>query len=151
MVTRLSKSIATLGPIGYLPKAPGTWGSMTGALIWYLAGEIIPGFYKYHLPLIIFATLIGVIVSTVVSSKANNDPKEVVIDELAGMWIALIWLPHSIKLTLLSLILFRIFDIAKPFGIRKLEKMKGGWGIMMDDVAAGIVSAAILHLILVVF
>ncbi len=145
MLKRLSKSIATLGPIGYLPKAPGTWGSMTGALIWYLAAEFFSGFYKYQIVCVVASALIGIIVSNIVSKSGSKDPKEVVIDELTGMWIALLWLPHSIKLTIIALILFRIFDIAKPFGIRRLEKVKGGWGIMLDDIAAGIVSALILH------
>lgn len=145
MIRRLSKSIATLGPIGYLPKAPGTWGSMTGAFVWYMAMKYIPQFVHYQLLLIILICLIGIIVSEIVSKSGNKDPKELIIDEFAGMWISLIWLPHSIKLTIIALILFRIFDIAKPFGIRKLEKIKGGLGIMLDDIAAGIVSALIIH------
>lgn len=145
MIKRLSKGIATLGPIGYLPKAPGTWASMTGALIWYCAKEFIPNFHRYELVLVIIAAITGIITSGIVSKKGNKDPKEVVIDELAGMWIALLWLPHAINLTVAALILFRIFDIAKPFGIRSFEKLKGGWGIMLDDIAAGIVSALILH------
>ena len=146
MIRRLSKGFATLGPIGYLPKAPGTWGSIAGAGIWYLLTEIIPRFQQYHLTLIIIATIAGIVVSDIVSRGGNKDPKEVVIDEFVGMWIALIWLPHSLKLTLIALILFRIFDIAKPFGIRRLEKIQGGWGIMLDDIAAGILSAIVIHL-----
>ncbi|HQV99738.1 MAG TPA: phosphatidylglycerophosphatase A [Bacteroidia bacterium] len=145
MFKRLSRTIATLGPIGYLPKAPGTWGSMTGAFVWYLAHEYISGFYNFQLFLVISAAIVGIIVTDVVSRLGYKDPKEVVIDELVGMWIALTWLPHSIKLTIIALILFRIFDIAKPFGIRRLEKVSGGWGIMLDDIAAGIASALILH------
>ena len=151
MIRRLSKSIATLGPIGYLPKAPGTWGSMTSALIWYLADEFLPGFYKYQIVCIVASVIIGIIVSNTVSKSSSKDPQEVVIDELAGMWIALLWLPHSIKLTIIALILFRIFDIAKPFGIRRLEKIPGGWGIMLDDIAAGIASALVIHLSLYLF
>ena len=146
MIGRLSKGIATLGPIGYLPKAPGTWGSMTGAFIWYMSAEIIPDFQRYHLPVVLVCVVVGIIVSDIVSRTGNKDPKEVIIDELVGMWIALIWLPHSLKLTLIALILFRFFDIAKPLGIRRLEKIRGGWGIMMDDIAAGIISALVLHL-----
>lgn len=145
MFKRLSRTIATLGPIGYLPKAPGTWGSMTGAFVWYLAQAYIPGFYNFQFVLVISAAIVGIIVTDVVSRLGHKDPKEVVIDELVGMWIALTWLPHSIKLTIIALILFRIFDIAKPFGIRRLEKVSGGWGIMLDDIAAGIASALVLH------
>lgn len=146
MIDRLSKGIATLGPIGYLPKAPGTWGSMTGAFIWYMSAELIPDFKRYHLPAVLVSVVVGIIVSDIVSRTGKKDPKEVIIDELVGMWIALIWLPHSLKLTLIALILFRFFDIAKPFGIRRLEKIRGGWGIMMDDIAAGILTALVLHL-----
>ncbi|MFZ7115308.1 MAG: phosphatidylglycerophosphatase A [Bacteroidota bacterium] len=146
MTGRLSKRIATLGPIGYLPKAPGTWGSITGAIVWFLLAELFPDFQKYHLTLIIISAFVGIIVTNIVSKSGNKDPKEVVIDEFVGMWIALIWLPHSIKLTFLALILFRIFDIAKPFGIRRLEKIKGGFGIMLDDIAAGVASSLVIHL-----
>ena len=146
MIRRLCRSIATLGPIGYLPKAPGTWGSMTAAIIWYVLAEFIPDFQKYQLTIIIISAVAGIIVSEIVSRAGDKDPKEVVIDEFVGMWIALIWLPHSLKLIVIALILFRIFDIAKPFGIRRLEKIRGGMGIMMDDIAAGILSALILHL-----
>ena len=70
----------------------------------------------------------------------EHDPSEVVIDEAVGMWIALFMLPHSIVIYSMAFILFRIFDIFKPSYIYRVQNLPGGWGIMMDDVLAGIIT-----------
>ncbi|MEL6867415.1 MAG: phosphatidylglycerophosphatase A, partial [Bacteroidota bacterium] len=74
------------------------------------------------------------------------DPSKVVIDEMAGMWISLLWLPFSPLLLLLAFLLFRAFDIGKPFYIRQMEKLPSGWGIMMDDVLAGVYTNLLLQI-----
>ncbi len=79
----------------------------------------------------------------------GKDHNRVVIDEVAGMCITLLLIPLKSQYTLTGLILFRFFDILKPFGIRKLESLPGGWGVMADDVLAGIYSNIILQLIVV--
>ncbi|SFA53410.1 Phosphatidylglycerophosphatase A [Pedobacter suwonensis] len=79
----------------------------------------------------------------------GKDHNRVVIDEVAGMCITLLLIPLKWQYTLIGLILFRFFDILKPFGIRRLEELPGGWGVMADDVLAGIYANIILQLIVV--
>lgn len=79
----------------------------------------------------------------------GKDHNRVVIDEVAGMCITLLFVPLKWQYTLIGLVLFRFFDILKPFGIRKLEKLPGGWGVMADDVLAGIYANIILQLVMV--
>ncbi|MDI6767661.1 MAG: phosphatidylglycerophosphatase A [Bacteroidota bacterium] len=120
---------------GYSPIAPGTCGSIVGILIY-----AVPGFES---PLIIitmsiFFFLIGVYVSSVMENKLGDDPSIVVIDEIVGMWISLIFLPKSLTVILIAFFFFRAYDIFKPQPARYVEKYKNGWGIMLDDVVAGI-------------
>ena len=141
----MSNWIATVFRIGYLPLAPGTWCSMFAGLVWYLLmNDISP----FNLLLIAFITFImGVFTSNqVIKDTGKDDPSEVVIDELAGQWLALIGLPHSIGFAIASFIIFRILDIAKPFPINQLEKLPQGWGVMLDDIAAGLITFGLINL-----
>jgi len=91
-------------------------------------------------------TLIGIPASTVVARESGRkDPGFVVIDEVAGQMIAIIGVPTNWKYLLAGFILFRSFDIVKPFPLRRLEKLPGGTGIMMDDVGAGLYALVLLH------
>ncbi len=80
-----------------------------------------------------------------IETTGKSDPSEVVIDELAGQWFALIALPHTIGYGIAAFVLFRIFDIFKPPPIKQLERLPGGWGVMLDDVAAGVMTCTILN------
>ena len=102
----------------------------------------------FNLLLIAFITFImGVFTSNqVIKDTGKDDPSEVVIDELAGQWLALIGLPHSIGFAIASFIIFRILDIAKPFPINQLEKLPQGWGVMLDDIAAGLITFGLINL-----
>ncbi|HEY5325619.1 MAG TPA: phosphatidylglycerophosphatase A, partial [Mucilaginibacter sp.] len=93
----------------------------------------------------VLITFIGVWSSSVVEPIWGKDPARVVIDEVAGMCISLLFLPVNIKYVLCALILFRFFDIVKPLYIRKLELLPAGWGIMMDDVLAGFYTNILLQ------
>jgi len=93
-------------------------------------------------------TAIGIWSSNVVSRIWGKDPARVVIDEVAGMCISLLLVPVTIKYVVAALILFRFFDIAKPLFIKKLEKLPGGWGIMLDDVLAGVYANIVLQAVL---
>lgn len=141
----ISNWIATVFRVGYLPLAPGTWCSIFAVFIWYY---FLIDFSILQFTLIILIVFIaGVITSNdVIKSVGKKDPSEVVIDELAGQWLALIALPHTIGFAIASFILFRILDIAKPFPIRQLEQFPKGWGVMLDDIAAGLITCGILHL-----
>lgn len=133
--------------IGYIGKGAGTVAAVACSVCWYLAYQ--NGYQPIPSLLITAAiTLLGIWSSNVVSKIWGKDPARVVIDEVAGMCISLLFIPVSLKYVIAALILFRFFDIVKPLFIRKLEKLPGGWGIMLDDVLAGIYANTILQIIL---
>jgi phosphatidylglycerophosphatase A len=137
--------VAACFNIGKLPLAPGTWGSAFALLLWFSIIDSIGNYIFLFLTLILFG--LGVIISTIALRLFDHeDPKEIVIDEFVGQWIALLFIQKSIVLGLTGFILFRIFDIWKPWIIGRMDKISGGWGVMLDDVAAGIVSLGFLHL-----
>ena len=123
---------------GLLPKAPGTWGSIVGAIIGYFILLILPQSTLFLLAILI--TLIAVKEINIYEKETKiHDDKRIVIDEIAGMWIAMSLAGGSILATILSFIYFRILDIKKPSIIGKIdEKVDGGWGVMGDDLVAGI-------------
>ena len=128
---------ATFFYLGKLPLAPGSWGSLGALILW----GFLPLSYTIQLMTIIILFSIGVISSRKIADAMNDpDPSEVVIDEATGMGIALFMLPHNITIYLIAFILFRIFDIFKPSFIYRMQNLSGGWGIMMDDVSAGIIA-----------
>ncbi|BBD08332.1 phosphatidylglycerophosphatase A [Desulfovibrio ferrophilus] len=143
---RIATAFATLGPIGHLPAGPGTWGS-AAALI--TAPFLFMPFSPVTRSIILIALFVlGSLAATraeVVLGK--KDPGCVIIDEVLGQWLTL--LPFSILPTwqiLAGFIFFRLFDIAKPFPIRRSEKwLPAGWGVMIDDVVAGLYAAAALY------
>ncbi|MDB5124141.1 MAG: phosphatidylglycerophosphatase [Mucilaginibacter sp.] len=138
------KLISTSLGIGYIGKGAGTVAAIACCVCWYLAwhGGYSPVWISLTITLLI--TFIGVWSSTVVEQIWGKDPARVVIDEVAGMCISLLFLPVSVKYLLYALILFRFFDIVKPLFIRKMELLPGGWGIMMDDVLAGVYTNILL-------
>lgn len=124
---------------GLLKPAPGTWGSLLALVIGYIV----------HLPLwfIILAAFAGVYICDVAEKEIGiHDAPEIVFDEFVGMWIALWAIP--VVLYPVAFILFRLFDITKIFPVNNLQNLPGGWGIMMDDVAAGIMARIVLGVIM---
>jgi phosphatidylglycerophosphatase A len=94
------------------------------------------------------ATAAGIPAATrVVRGSGEEDPSHVVIDEVAGQLLALVWAPPGWKTALAGLILFRVFDILKPFPLRSLERLPGGFGIMLDDLGAGLYSLVLLQVL----
>ena len=139
------KAIATVGGLGYFSNAPGTAASLAGlGLSWLLRAD--PRFQAVGAAA---ATVLG-FWSAGPAAKAlgTKDPSEVVIDEVAGMMLALAALPVTWKFYLAGFFLFRFFDILKPLGIRQLERLPGSWGIMLDDLAAGAAVNLLLRLFL---
>jgi len=155
---RLSLFFATAGGAGYLPAVPGTWGSMVGVLLYWAVCRFFflrPGFYwrgthfmqppspgtiLIALALAIFGVAAA---SGVAKFTGKTDPQIVVIDEVSGQFFAylLALAPLNWKYLLLGFILFRGFDVWKPFPARQAEALPGGWGIMADDWVAGIYAA----------
>ena len=133
--------VATFFYLGKLPFAPGSWGSLGALLLWL----ILPVTFSVHLSVIIILFVLGVYSSSrIVKYLDDHDPSEVVIDEVVGMGISLFMLPHNFWLYFLSFILFRVFDILKPSFIYRIQNLSGGWGIMLDDVLAGLLTFAIV-------
>lgn len=139
--------IATGFYSGYLPKAPGTWGSLVGLLLVYLLNY-------FSLPVYLTVTVFLFMIGTFSAGEAekildNRDPGIVVIDEIVGMLIAMIAVPLSPLTMLLGFFLFRVFDIVKPFPVNIFDqRFHGGLGIMLDDMMAGIYSLLSLQLLI---
>ncbi|MBE6302085.1 MAG: phosphatidylglycerophosphatase A [Parabacteroides distasonis] len=132
---------------GFSPIAPGTAGALLATFIWYLISLYTSPFYLngITLCLILFFTITGIHSTNKVEQIWGEDPSKVVVDEMVGVWIALLAVPHAhIGYAIAAFTLFRMFDIFKPLGIRKMEELKGGLGVMMDDILAGIYSFILL-------
>ena len=148
MRERISLFLATGCYIGMIPGAPGTYASLATTLAYYLIYRIyfriLP---ELHLSVICLITAAGIITSARTSrSLGQEDPHVVVIDEVAGQLTALLFLPISFFNLVAGTFLFRLFDIWKPYPIRRLEPLKNGEGIMADDLLAGVYANIVLHL-----
>lgn len=146
-------TLGTFFGAGLLRPGPGTYGSVAALLLWFgiiHATHIAP--HTQTLATIVAAilvTLIGIPVSTIVARESGReDPGHVVIDEVAGQLVALIAMPADWRHAALALVLFRLFDITKPPPVRQLERLPTGTGIMLDDVAAGLLALAAGHILL---
>ena len=142
---QLTRLIATFFYAGYFPFAPGTFGSLiTLAIIWFL----IPSFFYILLPISIGLFFLSVWSATRGEEIFGRDGSPIVIDEVTGMVLSLMFVPKDIKSFVGAFLLFRLFDIDKPPPARQMENLKGGWGVTLDDVVAGIYANLSLHLIL---
>jgi phosphatidylglycerophosphatase A len=146
---KIALLLSTWFGCGLITPAPGTMGTLGAiplVILFAYAGDLFQ-----PLLIIIFA-IISVWAAGSRSKRLNReDPPQVVIDEVAGFLVTFCFLPLTWKNLILGFILFRLFDIIKPFPIRRLEKLKGGLGIVMDDLAAGIYSNLCLRLVLFLF
>jgi phosphatidylglycerophosphatase A len=140
--TRWARTLATFFGAGYGRPGPGTYGSVAAVLLWYLAAHLfhplLPDLALFTGIAALLLTFVGIRASTLVARESGRkDPGFVVIDEVVGQLIALIAVRPDWQHAVISLILFRLFDIFKPWPIRLLEALPEGLGIMLDDVAAG--------------
>ncbi len=154
--TRWAWTLATFFGAGYLSPGPGTYGSAAAVLLWYLFAHLAPstgaGLALSTAAAALLVTAIGIPASTITARESGRkDPGFVVIDEVAGQLFALILSPPHWLPALLALLLFRLLDITKPWPIRRIEALPQGTGIMLDDVAAGLLAllcgALIEHLL----
>ena len=148
MRDRISLLFASGFCIGMIPGAPGTYASLAAALVYYriyrISLRILP---ELHLGAICLITLAGVYAAARVSRNlGREDPGVVVIDEIAGQLVAFLFLPVNAVNLIAGVCLFRLFDIWKPFPIRRLESLPNGVGIMSDDLLAGVYANLILQL-----
>jgi phosphatidylglycerophosphatase A len=141
--------VATLFGIGRLRSGPGTWASLAAVLIWVAIAKWTAGSQPVLGLLIVLAISVGVPAATRVAKASQlKDPGFVVIDEVAGQWITLLFAPVTWKSLLVGFILFRGFDIIKPPPVRQLESLPDGTGIVADDVAAGVYALLVMQLLL---
>lgn len=140
----LATSVATLG-VGKIPRAPGTFGSLLAVLVWWAS---FPLPLELQLLLIFLAFGLGWVATHFYEKWSHkHDPKEVVVDELIGMWITLLGASQNWVIFLLGFLLFRLFDICKPFPIGWIDqKVPGALGTILDDVVAGVFAYILLNI-----
>ncbi|HTW62720.1 MAG TPA: phosphatidylglycerophosphatase A [Terracidiphilus sp.] len=143
--------VATFFGIGRLKPGPGTWASIAAVLCWAIAARAIHlaphALLLALLAGIALALILGIPASTIAARESGiEDPGFVVIDEVIGQWIALLFCPPDWAHAFIALVLFRLFDILKPPPARQLERLPAGWGIVFDDVAAGLYALGIASL-----
>jgi len=141
----IAKIIATFFYVGLIPVGPGTFGTLAAIPLFYALS--FTSLYLY-LTITVLIVLISVWASTVAEEIFNKtDPGQVVADEVSGFLVTMILVPPTISNIFLGFLLFRFFDITKPYPVRKFEKLPGGWGIVIDDVAAGVYACITLHIL----
>ena len=142
-----SHLLATVFGIGLLKPAPGTWGSLAAVLLWYFSDFLHPYAYIIVPAFILCSWLVCIKADQDSESKDNSF---IVIDEVAGMLVALLFIAHEAILYFFAFLLFRLFDILKPWPISWVDKnVKGGFGILLDDLIAGFVAGGIIFAILI--
>jgi len=130
---------------GYSPVAPGTFGTLLASILYLL---ILPqNIYAYFAILIILGFTAVFVSAEADKLYESDDNPRIVIDEIVGLWVTMALLPKSIELAVIGFVLFRFFDVIKPLYIRQIQKLNGGWGIVADDVLAGIYSNIILQVL----
>ncbi|MGE0591463.1 MAG: phosphatidylglycerophosphatase A [Vicinamibacterales bacterium] len=144
---RIGLVVATCGFVGYAPVAPGTFGSAAGLVLFAAlrtwstsAGEVVA---------VLLLFVVGAWSGTIAERSAGRtDPGIVVIDEVLGMLVTLIFLPVGVVGAIVGFLVFRVLDIVKPWPARALEHLPGGWGIMADDAMAGVYGNLLMRVLL---
>ena len=145
-MSRLALLLATAGYVGLAPVAPGTWGSAAGVCLLLLVR--LTGNAGFEALLLAVVLAVGVWAATAAERHyGRTDPGAIVIDEIAGMLIALFWIPVGWPGLLVGFLAFRAFDIVKPFPARTAERLPAGWGVMADDVVAGLYAYLTVRLV----
>ena len=133
---------------GYSPVASGTVGSFAALLIWIL----LPSLTAFQqASLIVVTFFIGVPICTQMEATYGHDPSQATFDEFVGQWVSLFLLPKTPVYLAASFILFRALDVWKPFPARDSQKLRGGWGIMVDDLIVGVYVCVLLHIARMIF
>lgn len=142
-INQIEKLIGSGFYTGFLPKASGTFASLLAFLFF-----LIPGFENPTLLIFIISLSIvsGIKIANKFESVYGKDPSQFTLDEFIGTWITFLFIPKKIWYLVPAFILWRLLDILKPFPVKKLESIKGGWGVVLDDVMAGIYSFMIIQI-----
>ena len=144
---RAAVGFATIGPVGFAPIAPGTAGSVVGLVLFWMVRST--GSTWLEVTVLLAVTMAGVAAAYAAEARyLRRDPGLVVIDEVAGMLVTLLAVPVGFGGALVGFFAFRLFDIVKPFPARQAERLPGGWGVMVDDLVAGLYAQGLLRLVL---
>lgn len=144
---RVYECVATFFYAGFLPKAPGTWGSLAALpFIVFLRDQSL-----YASTLLVLFLAGRVAADRYARQRGESDPGCIVIDEVVGMFITLWFVPFSWITLIAGFLFFRLFDITKPFFIKRVERYAHGWGIMFDDMIAGVYANLVLQVIIFCF
>ena len=137
--------VSTFFYLGYLPLIPGTFGSLAGIFLFYcIKGNILA-----YAVLILILMVLGLLLSAEAEKIFNQkDSRYIVIDEVVGMLLSLLFIPYSIKLVILAFFIFRLLDTLKPYPAGISQRLNAGLGVMGDDIVAGIYTNLVLQLIL---
>jgi phosphatidylglycerophosphatase A len=142
---QLVLALATLGGVGYLPVAPGTWASLAAVAVWWLLSHL--SLWGYVLVLAVLLAL-SVPVAGAAEKYLGPDNRAIVLDEMVGLLIALAGVPGQWLWVFLGFVLFRLLDILKPFPLKYVERLPGGWGVVLDDAAAGLLARVVLGVLI---
>lgn len=145
--------LASFFGIGFLAKMPGTWGSLAAFGIYFLLplGLFTGSALYFSLPLLLLFSLLAVYLSTKAELSLGHDSPHIVIDEVCGYYTAVMFLPQSWLIGLYAFVLFRVFDIAKPWPVNVSQKLPRGWGIVVDDLLAGIYANILIQILIRIF
>ncbi len=150
---RLKPLIGSVFNIGFLPNAPGTWGSLFALIPIYFIGVFLPPYAM--LLFAILCTVLTLWVAEDCEKTWGGDPSPLVMDEFAGQSMAFVWIPfqtnfsYNIVLIMIGFFFFRFFDIKKPLGVDRLQNISGGLGIVVDDLLAGLYAFICLKIIVI--
>jgi phosphatidylglycerophosphatase A len=146
--------ISTLFGAGYFPKVPGTAGTLIAALVYLLLPIKLFGSLRNNvifLICVLILSLISVLFIAKSEKELGQDSNKIVLDEFLGYFIAIVFLPKTVLIAVFAFILFRFFDILKPEPVNVLQKLPSGWGVMADDLMAGVYTNISLQLLIRVF
>lgn len=145
MNRRLITFFATGGGVGFLPGAPGTYGTVVAVLLYWAVSGLQP--WHYALFTLVFSLFAVWVAGIAEESFQSHDSEKIVIDEIAGYLATLLFLPFQWKYAITGFVVFRVFDILKPWPIRVIDRTwKGGWGVVGDDLLAGILGCLVMQI-----
>ena len=143
MLNKFIVNLCTLFNLGFIKFMPGTFGSLISLPIGYIILKLF-GFWIFILIITLLLAISYYAIKKYLIAKKSKDPKEIIIDEFIGQFIALIFIPDTFLGLLASFLLFRFFDITKLYPVNKAEKIPGAIGVLADDVVAGLMAACII-------
>jgi phosphatidylglycerophosphatase A len=142
---RIAEVVATAFYVGYSPVVPATFGAGFGAIVYWF---LMPQSTATESLVTVGVIILAIITSGKAEEKYGKDGRRIVIDEVAGMFVSLCFLPKRIPVFLAAFVAFRVFDVLKPFPANRLQKLPGGWGVVADDVFAGIYTNFLIQILL---